>query len=156
MTSQDLIRLASENVEAWSRGDWELLRAPFSSDVRYYELGTQQRMRGIDQVVASYKAWKTACPDGTGRVTKVFASGNSAALEVIWSGTHTGPLVGPGGTIPATGRSFMVPAAQLITFDGEKIVEFHHYFDMLTMLQQIGLAEKPAEMESIEEVVAAM
>ncbi|MDO8586728.1 MAG: ester cyclase [Armatimonadota bacterium] len=156
MTAEDLIRLASENVEAWSSGDWERLRAPFSPDVRYYELGTQRRMRGIDELVESYKGWKSACPDGTGRVTKAFAGGNTVALEVIWSGTHTGTLVGPGGDIPPTGKSWMEPAAQLITFEGDKIVEFHHYFDMLTLLQQIGVAPRSAEVESIEAVVAAM
>ena len=70
MTTQDLIQLASENVVAWSAGDWERLRAPFSQDVDCYEMGTQRRFRGIDELVKWYKGWKVACPDGTGRITK--------------------------------------------------------------------------------------
>jgi steroid delta-isomerase-like uncharacterized protein len=155
MTAQDLIRLASENVAAWSAGDWERLRAPFSPDVACYEIGTQRRLQGIDELVAAYKSWKATFPDGTGKIIRSFAGENTVALEVIWSGTHNGPLVGPSGTIPPTGKTFVVPAAQLFIFDEGRIVEFHHYYDLLTMLQQIGAAPSQTEAEPIAEWLAA-
>ena len=152
MSEQDLIRLARENVEAWGDGDWQRLRAPFAPDVVYHELGTQRRLEGVEELVQDYQGWKEACPDGTGRVTNAIASGNSVALEVIWTGTQTGPLVGPGGTIPPSGKAWTVPAAQVITFRGDKIVEFRHYFDLLTLLQQIGAAPESAGVGTGREV----
>jgi len=156
MTGEDLIRLATENVEAWSLGDWERLKAPFSSDVVYLELGTQRTLRGLDQLVETYKSWKLSIPDGTGRVVSSLASGNTVVLEVIWSGTQTGPIQTPGGVVPASGKSFTLAAAQVITFRDGKIIEFRHYFDMLTMLQQIGAVPKPAGAETKEEIAAGM
>ena len=83
-------------------------------------------------------------PNGMGTITKALTSGNSVALEVTWTGTHTGPLVGTGGTIPPSGNSWSLPGAQLITFQGDKIKELHQYFDMLTLHQQIGAAQSAA------------
>ena len=41
-------------------------------------------------------------------------------------------------------------------FEGNMIVEFRHYFDMLTILQQIGVAPEFAGAETTEEVRAGM
>jgi steroid delta-isomerase-like uncharacterized protein len=156
VTAQELIKLASENVEAWSKGDWSLLRAPFLSDVLYSEIGTQRVFRGVDELVGSYKSWKETAPDGIGRVTNALVSGDTVILEVIWSGTQTGPLVGPGGTIPATGKAWSVPACQVMVFKNGKIAEFRHYFDMLTMLQQLGISPKMAEAETTQRLATGI
>ena len=140
MAEQDLIKLARENVEAYNTGDWQRLKAPLASDVVYDEVGSQRRMQGADQLVEAYQGWKQALPDGKGTIRNAFASGNSVAIEVTWTGTQTGPLVGPGGTIPPSGKSMSLPGAQLITFQGDKIKELHQYFDLMTLLQQLGAA----------------
>ena len=142
MAEQDVIRLARENVEAYNVGDWQRLKAPLAPDVVYHEVGSQRRLQGADQLVQAYQGWKQAAPDGRGTITNAFASGNSVALEVAWTGTHTGPLVGPSGTIPPSGKSWSLLGAQLITFQGDKIKEVRQYFDLLTLLQQIGAAPK--------------
>ena len=77
-------------------------------------------------------------PDATGTVTNALASGNTVTLQVTWEATHAGPLEGPMGTIPASGKRQVTPAAWILTFEGEKIKESHHYFDMLNLLAQIG------------------
>ena len=77
-------------------------------------------------------------PDAKGAVTNSLASGNTVTLEITWTGTHTGPLVSPAGTIPASGKSQTTPAAWILEFEGEKIKESRHYFDMVTLLSQIG------------------
>ena len=140
MAEQDLIKLARENVEAYNAGDWQRLKVPLAPDVIYDEVGSQRRIQGADQMAQAYQGWKQALPDGKGTIRNAFASGNSVAIEVTWTGTQTGPLVGPGGTIPASGKSISVPGAQVITFQGNKIKEFRQYFDLMTLLQQIGAA----------------
>ena len=52
------------------------------------------------------------------------ASGNKAALEVTWTGTHSGPLVTAEGSIPASGKRQETPAAFLFTFEGGKVTGF--------------------------------
>ena len=111
-----------------------------ASDSRYDELGTQRKIEGPDKIVELFKGWKTAFPDAAGTVTSAFASGSKAALEVTWKGTHTGPLETPEGTIPASGKRQETSAAVFLTFEGDKIKESRHYFDSMTLLEQIGAA----------------
>jgi hypothetical protein len=67
-----------------------------------------------------------------------FGSGDTAVLELVWKGVHTGPLQTPTGIIPASNKPVEMPACQVIQVDGGKIKSASHYFDMLTMLTQIG------------------
>jgi steroid delta-isomerase-like uncharacterized protein len=140
VAEQDLIKLARENVEAFSAGDWRRFSAPLAPDAVYNELATGRRIQGPDQIVQVTRAWKEAFPDAKGRVTNAIASGNTVAQEITWEGTQNGPLQGPSGTIPASGRRAVVPAVQVLTFEGDKIKENRHYFDMMGMLQQLGVA----------------
>ena len=134
----DLTKIAREAVEAFNASDWERTKALMTPDYVYNEVGTQRRIQGPEEVVAALKGWKEAMPDATGTVKNAFASGNTVTLEITWEGTHTGPLEGPTGTIPASGKRQVTPAAWILTFEGEKMKESHHYFDMLTLLTQIG------------------
>lgn len=77
-------------------------------------------------------------PDAKGTVTGAFASGNMAVLEVTWEGTHTDPLDTPSGAIPASSKRQITPAFWMFEIDGDKIKQSRHYFDLVTLLSQIG------------------
>jgi steroid delta-isomerase-like uncharacterized protein len=134
----DLAKIAREAVDAFNASDWERTKALVTPDYLYNEVGTQRRIQGPEEVVAALQGWKQAMPDAKGTVTNAFASGNTVALEITWEGTQTGPLEGPAGTIPASGKRQVTPAAQILIFEGDKIKENHHYFDMVSLLKQIG------------------
>ena len=140
LTTDEIVKLARKQVDAFNIGDWEQMQALLASDSHYDELGTQRKVEGSEKIVELFKGWKTAFPDAVGTVTSAVASGNTAALEVTWKGTHTGPLVTAEGTIPASGKHQETPAAIFFTFEGDKIKESRHYFDSLTLLKQIGAA----------------
>ena len=142
MAEQDAIRIARENIEGFNAGDWRRVKATLAPDSVYDELGTQRRVQGADEVVQALQGWKQAMPDAKGTITSALASGNTATLEITWEGTQTGPLVGPGGTIPASGKRQVTRAAFIATIQGDQIKESHHYFDMMALLQQIGAAPR--------------
>ena len=138
LTADELVMIAREQVDAFNSGDWERLRGSLAADCRYDELGTQRKVEGQEKIVELFKGWKTAFPDAVGTVTSAVGSGNTAALEVTWKGTHTGPLMSAEGTIPASGKRQETPAGFFLTFEGDKVKESRHYFDSLTLLKQIG------------------
>ena len=140
LTTEEIVKLARKQVDAFNTGDWEQLRASLASDSLYDELGTQRKIEGPEKIVELFKGWKTAFPDAVGTVTSAVASGNKVALEVTWKGTHTGPLESAEGTVPASGKRQETPAAFFFTFEGDKIKESRHYFDSMTLLKQIGAA----------------
>ncbi len=138
MAEQDVIRLARDVVDAFNESDWDRSRAQLTADTVYNELGTQRSLKGPDEILEALQGWKQAMPDVKGTVTNSFASGNTVTLEVTWTGTQTGPFVSPAGTIPASGKSQTTPSAWVFEYDGDKIRESRHYFDMVTLLTQIG------------------
>ena len=138
MAEQDLIKVARGLVDAFNRSDWEGCRAARAADALYDEVGTARRLQGVAQIIQSLQGWKGAMPDVKGTVTNAVATGNTAVLEVTWQGTHTGPLPGPTGTLPATGKRQTTRSGWLLNFDGGRIKESRHYFDMLSFMQQIG------------------
>jgi steroid delta-isomerase-like uncharacterized protein len=140
LTTDEIVKLARKQIDAFNTGDWEQLQASFAADSLYNELGTERTIEGPEKIVELFKAWKTAFPDAVGTVTSAMASGNKAALEVTWTGTHTGPLETAEGTIPASGKHQETPAAVFFTFDGDKVKESRQYFDSMTLLKQIGAA----------------
>ena len=138
LTTDEIVKIAREHVDAFNNADWGRMQGRLASDSRYDELGTQRKIEGSEKIVELFKGWKAAFPDGAGTVTSAVGSGNKAALEVTWKGTHTGPLETAEGTIPASGKRQETPAAYFFTFEGDKIKESHHYFDSMTLLKQIG------------------
>jgi predicted ester cyclase len=83
--------------------------------------------------------WTTAMPDCKVEVVNVAGGDEWTAVEFIGRGTHTGPLVGPNGTIPATQKKLDLKFCELLRVKDGQIAEAHIYFDAATMLRQFGL-----------------
>jgi len=138
MSSEELIKTAKGIVTSYSKSDWDGLKSILTPDAVYDEVGSQRRLQGPDAIVQALQGWKKAMTDSKGGVTNAFASESVVALEIGWEGTHNGPLTLPTGTVPASGRKQKTPAAMIVKFQGNKVKEIHHYFDMVSFLQQIG------------------
>ena len=138
MGEQEIIAVAEGIVGAFNDSDWDRSRVPLTPSTVYNEVGTQRSLKGPDEILEALKGWKQAMPDVKGTVTNSFARGNTVTLEVTWKGTQTGPMVTPDGTIPASGKSQTTPSAWILEFEGDKVKESRHYFDMVTLLTQIG------------------
>ena len=138
MSSQDLAQVAREIVTGYSTSNWTALKNLVTPDMIYNEIGTQRRIQGPEAFIQALQEWKKAMTDSKGDVTKAFGTGNLVALEITWTGTHNGAFTGPGGTVPASGKRQTTPAAMIVMFQGDKVKEIRHYFDMVTFLQQIG------------------
>ena len=134
----DPIEVAKDAVEKFNAGDWSGFQSAFMPDTVEDEFATQRRLEGPEAMAAAAEGWKRAFPDAHGTVRNAMASGNTAILEITWHGTQTGDLVGPQGTIPASGRQVSLPAVWVMEVEGDKGKAVRHYFDLMTLLAQIG------------------
>ena len=91
-TDAENIDIARQGIDAFNSGDWDAVRAAFTDNPTYNELGTGRSLTGTDAILEAQQGWKTAFPDVVGTVTNAFASGDQVSLEISWNGTHTGPL----------------------------------------------------------------
>ena len=78
-------------------------------------------------------------PVGMVEITNVFATEDQAVLEFVGRGTNTGPLHLPTGDIPATGKPAEMRFCYAFQIKNGKVVSIHIYYNIMTMLQQLGL-----------------
>ena len=136
--SKNGAQVAEALIAAFNAGDWPQFRAPLAANVVYEETGTQRRTQNADEYLQLVEGWKQAFPNVKGTIRNVVSSGNTVVQEITWTGTHTGPLPTPGGTLPASGKSITVQASMWYTFQGDTIQAIRHHLDVLSMLQQLG------------------
>ncbi len=138
-TMERMRELLDRHLKALRDNDWKTYKAGYTEEGIYEEEATGVRAKGPDAIVRSIEPWKRAFPDMDCTVKDAVASGDAIVVEVEWTGTHNGPLVGPFGTIEPTGKFGTLPAVQVVRFEGERIRELRHYFDLLTLLRQAGM-----------------
>jgi steroid delta-isomerase-like uncharacterized protein len=143
MNEQDRIAIAKREMDYFNAGDWIGYTEVHTTDAVYDEAATGRCALGMDETLAILKAWREAYPDLKSTITNIVADGETVVVELIWTGTHTGPLAGPFGVIPPTGKRGMIRAVEVFVFSGDKIKETRHYFDVLSMLAQIGALPAP-------------
>jgi steroid delta-isomerase-like uncharacterized protein len=136
---QQLIDTAKAPFLAYNDKNWTAVRAAVTPDFVYDEVATGRKVQGADETIALWQGWATAFPDSRATFHQGLASGNTVVLEHTWNGTHSGPLQTPTGTIPATGKTINMRACAVMEIAGDKVRLQRHYFDMATMLGQLGV-----------------
>jgi steroid delta-isomerase-like uncharacterized protein len=134
----NVIEIAKAAVSAYNEKDWSKCKDVLAADAVYDEKGTNRRIQGAGEIIEAWQGWAKAFPDSKATFVREFASGDTAVLELVWKGVHTGPLLTPTGNIPPSNKPIEMPACQVVQVEGGKIKSASHYFDMLTMLTQIG------------------
>jgi len=138
--SQSLIDTAKASIVAYNDKNWDAVSRALASDIEYDEVATHRTLKGASDVIEAWKGWASAIPDSRASFEAAYVSGNTVVLEITWRGAQSGPLQMPTGTIPATGKRIEIRALQVVelTPDG-KTRRIRHYFDMATMLSQLGV-----------------
>lgn len=129
---------AKASVTAYNEKNWDALRDVLTPGIVYDEVATARKTKGIDEVLTIWRGWAKATPDSMATFGREVVAGNTVVLELTWRGTQSGPLETPDRTIPASGKKFEVRACQVIEVTGDKVGSIRHYFDMATLLRQIG------------------
>jgi steroid delta-isomerase-like uncharacterized protein len=138
MTNEQLIETTKELIGAFCSKDWAAYKSFLAPDSVYVEMATGRTAHGADEIVGTIATWTEAFPDIGVTFESVLSCDNVVVAEITWSGTQTGSLAGPLGTIPPSGNFGTVRAIETLTFEGEKVKEMHHYFDLVTILLNAG------------------
>jgi steroid delta-isomerase-like uncharacterized protein len=133
-------KYVTESTAAWTSKDPKKRTALFTADAVVGIPGTngweEAKVAETEKALASYYA---AFPDLKLTYTRAIGKGNLAALEWVFTGTHQGELMGQ----KPTNKKVGYRGVSLVTFapDG-KVKRESTYFDMGTMMGQLGLGPK--------------
>jgi steroid delta-isomerase-like uncharacterized protein len=119
----------------WSAHDMARLLSLFTDDVVYEDVTKGVVNRGAAELWAFGEGFFSSFPDVTVELRSSFADGTKGGAEWIMRGTQTGNLPG----MPATGKRVELRGASIFEFVGDKIRRCSDYWDMATLLKQLGL-----------------
>jgi ketosteroid isomerase-like protein len=137
-----LTELLDAHYAGVNTGDLDAALAVFDPDCEI--MTPDGAMTGVAAQRALGEAFRTAAPDNHLTALRTFEAGDTILVEGVYTGTHTGPLIGPNGTIPPTGRPFSFPYCDVLQARDGKFVSHRIYWDNVTFLGQLGLAPNPS------------
>ncbi len=132
-------RLIEKHLQALAEGNWERFAETLADEVIYIEHPTLQRNEGMKEMISVIQRWKQAFPDLKASIKEMIALDRKVVVQLEWEGTHQGTLSSPALEVPATQRQGVLAAVEIFTIKKGKIVEAEHYFDLMTMLLQLGV-----------------
>ena len=142
--------MASKNVqtalavyENFNKRDLDGAVSNFTEDLVFENHGFGLTFKSRAEFRDSLQSWITGFSDGKVTEPRTIDAGDTVIVQFVGKGTNDGPM----GPYPVpSGRALSLPFVDVLTFDEQgRIVSGATYFDMLSMLVQLGHTERPAQ-----------
>ncbi len=144
----ELTELVNQHYTNVSEGRIERDRDVVSPDIVHVSAAAGT-VTGIEAFLAFVTGFKQAFPDLRWKMREFIEGSDAVVAEGVFLGTNTGPMVGPGASIPATGRRVELPFCDIWKVSNGRLVENRIYYDQVTFLGQLGLLMFPQRADSL-------
>lgn len=140
--AKDIATFDTLDFVVFSNQEWTRLHESHAKDV-VVNWPDGHHTNGIDKHIEDLKALFVYAPDTAIKEHPIkFGSGEFTAVTGIMTGTFTKPMpIGDGKFIQPTGKKFAVPMCTVGHWKNGVMVEEFLYWDNLTYLKQIGIAQ---------------
>ena len=154
MGSSTVRSIFDKGTEAFNGHDAEAMMETWADDVVTRAPGGPA-LAGKEASRTFFTSWLDAFPDARVEFQDIHEAGQVVIGEGTFHGTHRATLRGPGGELPATGRTVQVGFIQVVRYRGDRVASFHLVFDRMELLEQLGLTPSPdAEHPQLADSVA--
>jgi steroid delta-isomerase-like uncharacterized protein len=124
---------------AWNAGDLDAIVNDYDESAKYWSTARMTGVHGKAEIREYCRSQLRTFPAIQFVITNLIEAGDSVAVEYRVHATHKGPLEGPSGTIPATGKTIDFAGAEFFEVRSGKIVTERNYVDSLELMRQLGL-----------------
>jgi steroid delta-isomerase-like uncharacterized protein len=134
-------------AKAITTHDLDGLAKVYASDAVAYDPMYPEPLRGREAIKKDSADFFRAFPDLRFEISNIIEKDDGlGAGEVLMTGTHTGPLATPtGGEVPPTNKRIELKGAAFVRLNGSgEIVEERRYYDVGTILRQLGVIPEQA------------
>ena len=139
MNAEDIVK---KHLDLLNRGELDTMAALFAPDAVDRNPMLPGPLQGREAIRKTAETFRKAFPDLHFRFLNTLTKGDIVVIEGVFTGTHTGPLEGPNGTVPPTNRHFELPHVRLCRVNRQgQIAEQWFYFDQATFFRQLGLSK---------------
>jgi steroid delta-isomerase-like uncharacterized protein len=139
LSARDGVRVIQRMYEAFNRHDLDRVVAGVTDDFELFDVAQGETYSGPDGFRVWLETWLRAMPDVQAEVVNLLVEGDWVVAEHQGRGTQTGPLPGPNGEIPPTGRVLELQMALFFLLRGTKVARVRTYYNQVTQLRQLGV-----------------
>jgi hypothetical protein len=133
-TPETIARALFDSLSSGDFSTWEALLAPGFT-------ASYPGMRGSHgkvEALAFNRVFPVAFPDLDFTITASARAGNLVYLSWTATGTHSGPLASPAGTLPPSGRTGTVTGVIVVTLSGGRILREETYWNIPDLIAQLS------------------
>jgi predicted ester cyclase len=145
----NISKLHDEVINAWNQHDVKKVASYYDPSVVWKDIGFPEPFKGVDGVSKFFNIWLNAFPDFKIRTLTKIAAEDSIAVELEFSGTHTGVLKLPEMDVQPTHKRVTTRVACFATAKNGKWTGVNNYPDVPSMMVQLGLQPAHAEHEHL-------
>jgi steroid delta-isomerase-like uncharacterized protein len=125
--------------ECWNQGNLEMVPELVSSGCTYHDPVFPSLTSGADNIRRHIESCKSGFPDLTFTIDDTIAERNEVVLHWTARGTHKAQFLG----MAPTNRNATVSGTSIYRIDGGKIVEQWSDWNLMSLLDQLGIASTP-------------
>ncbi|HEY0607021.1 MAG TPA: ester cyclase [Herpetosiphonaceae bacterium] len=126
--------VSQELFKAWNARDYDRIQALITEDVAWHNTPTDTRGQGRETYRQMVQAWHNAMPDNQVEIRNLIVTDEWEVVEAVGHATHSGPLAGPIGRGPASGRSVDIHFCMINHIRDGKIDRCSGYLDMTSLM----------------------
>jgi steroid delta-isomerase-like uncharacterized protein len=132
----DIKKMLGEYMLAWNSHDVDKILSFFTDDGIYEDVALGIVKHGKKEIVEFTNSMLLDSPDVKFELKSVFGTGDWVGSEWVMSATFVHSSIP---TMPATGKTFSIRCASILQLRKGKISRETDYYNLATLLQQIGL-----------------
>ena len=125
--------------ECWNLGKFESLRELVGDDCRIHDPVFPSLSSGVDQLMRHIITCRNGFPDLNFSIDDTIAERNEVVVHWTARGTHECLFLG----LQATNRKAAITGTSIFRIEGAKIVEQWADWNLLSLLEQLGIAMMP-------------
>ena len=133
--------LTLKMMEAWGKGDFETYKALLAPDFRFHYPSNNPNPMSVEDLIDFAKMYRKAIADISWSLEEIIAAEDKIVMRFIERGTHVGEFMG----VPATDNKYETSGILISRIENGKVAEQREDFDMLGLMQQLGMELKPKE-----------
>lgn len=136
--------------EGWNKGRLNVVDELMSPRCRFHDPVFPSLKEGAENYKQHMQTCKNGFPDLNFTIEDTIAERNEVVLHRSARGTHRGPFLG----MQATNKTGNVSGTSILRIDNGKIAEHWSDWNLLTLMEQLGLAA-PAQAQASQQPVTA-
>jgi steroid delta-isomerase-like uncharacterized protein len=127
--------------EGWNQGKTNVVSDLLANNCRFHDEVFPHLTSGADNLRRHIESCRAGFPDLKFSIDDTIAERDEVVVHWTARGTHKGSFLG----MPATNKKSTVSGTSIYRLEGSKIVESWANWNLMSMMQQLGISSVPQE-----------